>query len=227
MAHTAASDFSDAINFIRDVFETAFEACRMPSLWVPAAIFSVAMDIAAYAVNWPFRDGLNPPPAHTFTVMAVLILGKGWFSLTLCRIALAGLRGQLTGVLDQWVSVQDALRIGVVTMVLLCPILLGLLLFVFPGVYLLARWSQVTLALVDDQATGFDAADISSGLTAGFRPAILIVLMLTATATLVVKYLVPDGTVFAWIYRAGASTLGAGLAAALYYELRRRAPWEA
>ena len=121
---------------------------------------------------------------------------------------------------------QQALRIGLVTIVLVFPILLGLMIFVIPGLYLLARWSQVTLALVDDQTTWFDAVDVSSGLTAGFRPAILIVLLMTATVALLVEHLVHDITLLTWIYRAGASAFGAGLAAALYYELSRRAPWE-
>ena len=56
--------------------------------------------------------------------------------------------------------------------------------------------------------------------------AILLVLLITGIVTLVVEFLIHDRTLFAWIYRAAASTLGAGLAAALYYELTRRAPWE-
>jgi hypothetical protein len=223
---TGSNDFSDAGDFIRDVFTTMVEACRMRDLWVPAVTFSVAMDIAAAAANWPFRDGLNPPPPHTITVMALLILAKGWFSLTLCRIALAGLRGQVTGVLNQWVSVQDALRIGLVTTVLMFPILLGFAFLIVPGLYLLGRWSQVPLALIDGQATWFDAVDISRGLTAPFWPAILILLMSTATATLLVEYLIHDITPLAWIYRAAGSTVGAALAAATYHELTRRAPWE-
>ena len=197
----------------------------MRDLWVPAVTFSIAMDVAAFAANWPFRKGLNPPTEHTITVMVLLILAKGWFSLTLCRIALAGLRGQVTGVLNQWVSVQEALRIGVVTVVLLFPLLLGFVFLIVPGLYLLGRWSQATLALVDGRAQWFDATDASAGLTAGFRPAILIVLLSVATVTLLVEYLIADVTYLGWMYRAVASTIGAGLASAMYYELSRRAPW--
>ena len=226
MGDVAAHDFSDAGDFIRDVFSSMLDACRMPALFVPAATFSIATDIAAAAAHWPFRDAQNEPAPFSFTVMALLILAKAWFSLTLCRIALAGLRGQATGVLNQWVSVQDALRIGFVTIIMLFPIVIGLMLFVIPGLYLLSRWSQVTLTLLDDQAKWFDAADQSSGITAGFRPAILIVLLITGLVTLTVEFLIRDRTALAWIYRAAASTLGAGLAASLYFELTRRAPWE-
>jgi len=197
----------------------------MRDLWVPAVTFSIAMDVAAVAANWPFRRGLNPPTEHTITVMVLLILAKGWFSLTLCRIALAGLRGQVTGVLNQWVSVQEALRIGLVTVVLMFPIMLGFLFLVVPGMYLLGRWSQVTLALVDGRAEWFDSTDASDSLTAGWRPAILIVLLSVATATLLVEYLISDVTYLGWIYRAAGSTIGAALASAMYYGLSRRAPW--
>ena len=226
MGEVAANDFSDAGDFIRDVFSTMLEACRMPALFVPAAIFSIAMDVAAVAVEWPVRDGKGEPLPFAFTVITLLILAKGWFGLTLCRIALAGLRGQATGVLNQWVSVQDALRIGFVTIALLFPIAIGLMLFVIPGLILLSRWSQVTLTLLDDQARWFDATDQSAGLTAGFRPAILLVLLITAIVTLAVEFLIHDRVLFAWLYRAAASTAGAGLAAALYYELTRRTPWD-
>ena len=105
------------------------------------------------------------------------------------------------------------------------PILLGFAFLIVPGLYLLGRWSQVTLALVDGRAQWFDSADASAGLTAGFRPAILIVLLSAATVTLLVEYLISDATFLAWIYRAVASTIGAALASAMYYELSRRAPW--
>ena len=198
-----------------------------PAVWVPAVTFSIAMDIAAAAANWPFRGGTPPPPPFAYTVIVLLILGKCWFGLTLCRIALAALRGQVTGVLNQWVSVQDALRVGFVTIIMFLPILIGLFIFVIPGLYLLSRWSQVTMTLIDGQAEWFDAGDQSSGLTAGFRPAILLVLLTTAMLTLAGEYLVNDYTLLAWAFRAVASAIGASLAAAMYYELTRRAPWEA
>ena len=197
----------------------------MPGLWVPAVTFSIAMDVTAVAVNWPFRKGLNPPTEHTITVMVLLILAKGWFSLTLCRIALAGLRGQVMGVLNQWVSVQEALRIGVVTVVLMFPIVLGFMFLIVPGLYLLGRWSQVTLSLIDGRAQWFDATDASAGLTADLRSAILIVLLSVATVTLLVDYVIADVTFLGWIDRAVGSTIGAALASAMYYELSQRAPW--
>ena len=219
------NDFAEGGDFIRDVFRSMFEALRMRDLWLPAITVSIAMDIAAVAIDWPFRKGMNYATEHSITVMVLLILGKSWFALTLCRIALAGLRGQVTGVLNQWVSVQEALRICVVTIVIMFPILLGFAFLIVPGLYLLGRWSQVTLALIDGRAQWFDAADASDGLTAGFRPAILIVLLSVATATLVVEYLISDVTYLTWIYSAVASAIGAALASAMYYELSRRAPW--
>jgi hypothetical protein len=122
------------------------------------------------------------------------------------------------------VSVQDALRIGFVTLVFMFPTLLGFAFLIVPGSICSADGSQVTLALIDGRAQWLDAGDASSGLTAGFRPAILIVLLTVATATLVVEYLISDVTYLTWIYSAVGSAVGAALASAMYYELSRRRP---
>lgn len=222
---STAFDFNDAWEFIRDVGAATVEACRIPALWLPALSFSIAADIVAALIEWPFRGGATPPTEHTITVMAILILAKGWFGLTLCRVALAGLRGQVTGVLNQWVPVQAALRIAAVTIVLLAPIVIGLAILIVPGLFLLSRWSQATLLLVDERAQWFEAADESSSLTAGYRAAILILLLSLGTVTLLIEYLIHDMTLLAWLYRAAGSLVGAALAAAMYYELSRRAPW--
>jgi hypothetical protein len=92
-------------------------------------------------------------------------------------------------------------------------------------VYLAARWSQATLLLIDNRATWFDVTDASSSLTAGHRPSIAVLLVAVAAATLVVEGLVNDVTVLAWAWRAVGSTLGAALAASVYYQLSLRAPW--
>jgi len=218
-------DKNEAIAFMGDVVGATVEACRLPALWVPSVVFSLATDMAVVAADWPFRDGLKPPTEHTITIMVLVILAKGWFSLTLCRIALAGLRGQVTGVLNQWVPVQAALRIGVVSVVLLFVVAIGLACLVLPGLYLAARWSQVTMALLDDRARWFDAAEVSNALSVGYRGPIVVLLSLLAIVTLIVESLVNDHTVLAWTYRAVGSTVGAALAAALYYQLSRRAPW--
>jgi hypothetical protein len=222
---SAAFDFNEAWEFIRDVAKAAIDACRIPALWIPALIFSIAMDIVAALIEWPFRGGANPPTEHKITVMVLMILAKSWFGLTLCRVALAGLRGQVTGILNQWVPVQAALRIGLVTVVLFMPILVGFVMLIVPGVYLLSRWSQTTLVLIDDRARWFEAADESSSLTKGYQSAILIILMSVSTMTLLIEYLVHDIAPLAWAYRAAGMLIGAALAAAMYYELSRRAPW--
>ena len=222
---STAFDFNEAWEFIRDVAKATIDACRIPALWIPALAFSIAADAIAALIEWPFRGSADLAAPHTITIMVLMILAKGWFSLTLCRVALAGLRGQVTGILNQWVPVQAALRIGLITLVLLAPIVVGFALLIVPGLYLLSLWSQATLVLIDDRARWFEAADESSGLTAGYRSAIMILLMSVSTMTLVIEYLVHDIAPLAWAYRAAGMLIGAALAAAMYYELSRRAPW--
>lgn len=225
MTSQLAFDFNDAWEFIRDVCAATIEVCRIPSLWIPAIAFSIGADIVASLIEWPFRKGTDFAAPHTITVLILLILAKGWFGLTLCRVALAGLRGQVTGIGMQWVSVQEALRIGFITIVLLLPVLIGFVIVLGPGLYLLSRWSQTTLVLVDEKAQWFDAADQSHALTTGYKGAILILLLSLSTVTLVIEYFVHDVTPVAWLYRASGTLVGAALAAAMYYELSRRAPW--
>ena len=219
-------DLNDPIEFGREVAASTFDIARMRALWVPAVLFSLGADTAVAIVEWPLRAGLAEPPERAFTTIVLVILAKGWFSLTLCRIALAGLRGQMMGVLNQWVSVQDALRIGVVVVALVFPIVLGLLCLVAPGLYLLARWSQVTMVLIDNRAQWFDAAEQSSSLTKGFRAPIIGLLLVLGILTGVTDYAVHGIVALEWIHRAVGSTVGAAFAAALYYQLSRRAPWD-
>jgi hypothetical protein len=220
-------DLQESTEFMRDTLRATMDVARMPALWLPAVLLSVGSDMIVAAVNYPFHAGDPPPPERAITVMVLTILAKGWFSLTLCRIALAGIRGQATGVLNQWVSVQTALRVAAICLVLLGPILLGLLALIVPGVYLMVRWSQVVLLLIDEEAHGFDAVQASGALTAGYRPSLMMLLVAVGLVTALLEYLVGDITLLVWIYRALASIFGAALAAATYAELTRRAPWNA
>jgi hypothetical protein len=214
-----AQELRETVEFIRDVLGEAVRISLRPALWIPAVTFSLCADAVVAAVDYPFRNGLPPPPEHAITTMVLVILAKGWFSLTLARVALAILRGQVPGIVNQWVPVTAALRIGFVSVVLLAPILLGLLLLIVPGLYLAARWSQVVLLIADDQAKWFDAAEASSWLTAGRRSAILLVFAAVAVVTLPLESLANHVTVLAWIWRAAAGTFGAALAASLYVQL--------
>ena len=131
-------DVGEWADFVRCSLDAALYAVRMPALWLPSIIFSVATDMTVHAIHWP-APGEPPAPERSITIMVLTILARGWFSLTFCKIALAILRHQDAGLLRQWLSVQTAIRIGVVSFVLLFPILLGLIVFVVPGIYLMAR----------------------------------------------------------------------------------------
>ena len=215
------------MDFVRCTFDAALYIARLQALWKPAVILSIVTDLAVYAVNWPFSASEPPPPEHTYTVMVLTILAKGWFSLTLCRIGLALLRNQDAGFMKQWVSVQMAIKVGVVCFVLLAPILLGLLVLVVPGLYMMVRWSQVAMLLLDGEANRFDAIFASGALTAGYRMPLMVVLFIVGAMTLVIEYFIGNIMILMWIYHALGSVFGASLAAATYYELNRRAPWNA
>ncbi len=213
------------MEFIRSVMADAVHASLRRDLWIPAVSISLVADAIVAAFDWPFGPGLPPAPERTITVMVLVILGKAWLSLTLCKVALALLRGQMAGLLNQWVPVTSALRIGSVSLVLLAPILLGTICLMLPGLYLLARWSQVVLILVDERATWFDAVEMSGALTAGYRWHILLILTGVSVLTLLGARMSDLFTPLAWAWRAAASTFGAALAAAMYRQLDLRAPW--
>jgi hypothetical protein len=219
-----ADELREAGEFIRDVVVDAARISLRPALWIPAVAFSLSADAVVAAVNYPFQSGLPPPPEHAITTMTLVILAKGWFSLTLARVALALLRGQVPGILNHWVPVTTALRIGVVSVALLAPTLLGLVVLIVPGLYLAARWSQVVLLMVDNQARWFDAAEASAWLTVGRRSAVLLVFVAVAVVALPLESLANHITVLAWTWRAVASTFGAALAASLYYQLTVHVP---
>ena len=225
----------DPGQFAKDVAAETRRLALEPALWVPAVTVSLAADGLMATLAWPFRDGLLPPPERTITVMAIVILAKAWFSLTLCQIGLAIARGQHAGVLNNWVPVTTALRIGLVVCVVFVPIALGTLLLVVPGLYLLALWSQVALVLLDHRARWFEAAEHSGALTAGYKLPILLLWMIVLGATALSGAFAHNlgaspadglvGTGLAWIGRAAGSTIGAALAASMYYQLSLRAPW--
>lgn len=157
--------------------------------------------------------------------MVLTILGRAWFALTLSRIALALLRGQVAGFLNQWVPVQLALQVLAVTLVLVLPILAGTFCLVVPGAYLAARWSQVVMLLLDGRAQWFEALEHSSSLTAGFRFQIVLILIATTLVAVLGDRLFNNITLLEWAWRAVSVTFAAALSASLYYHLSLRAPW--
>ena len=221
--------------FAAELVRDAIDVARVPTVAIAGGMVSLIPDLVLAALRWPFHDPSVTPTEPAITTMACLILAKAWLTLTVWNMALAWLKRRPAGFLENWVSVQTALRLGVVNICLLAAIVLGSLMFVAPGLYLLAMWSQAPLAMIDGRARWFDAANYSASLTDGFKmPLIglwLVVMVVTAGVTAAVSAGLPfvglGGAVtpVTWALRAAMSVWGAALAAATYFNLDERAPW--
>lgn len=221
--------------FAAEIVRDAIDAAREPQVAIAGALVSLIPDVVLAALRWPFHDPRITPEEPAITTMACLILAKAWLALTVWNMALAWLRRQPVGFLANWVSVQTALRVAVVNIPMMAAIVLGSLVFVVPGLYLLALWSQAPLAMIDGRARWFDAANYSASLTDGYKiPLICLwvaVMAATAVLTTVVGAALPfiglgaAVTPVMWLLRAAFSVWGAALGAAMYFNLDERAPW--
>ena len=209
-------------------------------LFLPAAVGSLICDVFILWARWPFVAGAPLPSPSVIVGVVLLLLARGWFSLTLCNVALAMLRQRPASIAAQWVPVTTALRIFVVTIALVLPIAIGTLLLIVPGVILLLMWSQVTMLIIDDRAAAFDAPSWSASLTAGYRWQIFVVWLVIWGVSAFVEFAgrqvvsaggpgsfpEPIAIGASWIWNIVVSSAGIALAAGLYSELVTRAPWE-
>jgi hypothetical protein len=226
--------------FLRDVLRSTAVVMARGELLIPAAIGSLICDGVIAWARWPFVPGAVIPTRGVVVAVVLMILARACFSLTLCNVALAAMRGHRASVADQWVPVTTALRAGIVTVALMVPIALGTLLLIIPGVILMLMWSQVLMLLIDDRARFFDAAGLSESVTASYRWQILVTWVVVACACAIVE--LAAGTIasaggpgalpepiaigVSWSWNIVVSVLGIALSAALYGELLRRTPWE-
>jgi hypothetical protein len=221
--------------FAAEVVRDAVDVARVPAVALAGAMVSLVPDLVLAVLRWPFHDPRITPAEPAITTMACLILAKAWLTLTAWNMALAWLRRQPTGFLTNWVSVQTALRVGVVNIALLAAIVLGSLVLVVPGLYLLALWSQAPLAMIDGRARWFDAANYSASLTDGFKMPIIGLWIVVMVATAALTWAIGAGlpiiglggavTPLTWAVRAAMSVWGAALGASTYFNLDERAPW--
>jgi hypothetical protein len=221
--------------FAAEVVRDAVDVAREPAVAIAGAMVSLIPDLVLAAVRWPFHDPRITPAEPAITTMVCLILAKAWLTLTVWNMALAWLRRRPVGLLNNWVSVQTALRVGVVNLPLLAAIVVGTLVFVAPGLYLLAMWSQAPLAMIDGRARWFDAASYSASLTDGFKIPLIGLWIIVMAATAALTWAIDAGlpviglggaaTPVMWALRAAMSVWGAALGASMYFNLDERAPW--
>ena len=221
--------------FATEVVRDAIDVAREPAVAIAGAMVSLVPDLVLAALRWPFHDPRITPEEPAITTMACLILAKAWLTLTVWNMALAWLRRQPVGFLQNWVSVQTALRLAVVNIPLIATIVLASLAFVVPGLYLLAMWSQAPLSIIDGRARWFDAANYSQSLTDGYKMPLIALWLIVAVATWALTSAIGAGLPFiglgaavtpiTWLVRAALSIWGAALGASIYFNLDQRAPW--
>lgn len=170
------------------------------------------------------------------TIAIVVLLARGWLDLTLIAVGIAIARGQPAGLLRQWVHVLTALKIGAIGVVMLAGIVLGALVVVIPGVYLMLRWSQVLPSLVEGRTRVSDAMMYSETIASAHYLRILVIWALAwgvpALAAYAVRHFVsldvwPNAVAIETLsdvaWSAVLHAFGLALIAALYVELDSRA----
>jgi hypothetical protein len=163
---------------VQRIFRRAFAICSNRSFVVPALLVSVAMTLVVRTVT----PAMVPPQSSafdwhifvTFLARFAMAVAVGILSLwpygSLLSLAIAVARGETSSFLDRWLSLGLFLRLLLVEVVAGLVMVVGLLCFLVPGVFVMIVWSQVRALLVDGRASFFDALEASQNLTRGSRP---------------------------------------------------------
>lgn len=109
--------------------------------------------------------GPSPKTPREIGTLAVCALLSAWVSYGLARTALAGVRGEGVDFQRALLSPKTFGSILLAVFVTTVPILIGLVLFVAPGVYLFLTWSQIGFLILDGRARHVDALRASEQLT--------------------------------------------------------------
>jgi hypothetical protein len=139
------------------------------------------------------------PKADTPRDVAVLFfcaVVAGWVGYGLARAALRSLRGEGLSLSKAWLSPATYGGIILALLVITVPVIIGLLLFIAPGIYLALTWSQISFLILDGKARHVDALRISEDLTRHRRFEIFVALLVPALLQLpavVIQTVVPPG----------------------------------
>ena len=221
------------------VFAATFRILRRPAFLVPALLVALAADGLIQLNGWP-RPGFEGWPVERQVTTAFLVsLARAWLSVTIIAVGIAVMRGKRPGLLRQWVHVLTALKIGAVSLLLFAGVLLGTLVFVVPGVYLLLRWSQVLPAMIEGRTRVNDVLMYSEAIASAHYLRILLIWFVAwavpallafgigyadrALESAAVPYLRHVESVCRWMWPAVLQSAGLALIAALYVELDTRA----
>ncbi len=109
--------------------------------------------------------GPKPETPRELGTLAVCALLSAWVSYGLARTALAGVRGEGVNFRRALLSPKTFGSILLAVMVTAVPVLIGLVLFIAPGIYLMLTWSQISFLILDGRARNVDALRASEQLT--------------------------------------------------------------
>lgn len=119
-----------------------------------------------------------------------------WTGLCLQRAALRTLRGESGGFWSARVGIVTFGAILLTWLVMFVPIVIGLMLFIAPGVYLSLTWSQAPLLILDERARHVDSLRASEELTRDRRMEILLALglpLLLMLPVILMQTVIPSG----------------------------------
>jgi hypothetical protein len=160
---SAASRVRDAVDLFsaREALSIAFQAISELKgglvLWM--AVVGVLQLLPMALV------GPKPQTPREVGTLAVCALLSSWVSYGLARTALAGIRGEGVSFRRAFVSPKTFGSILLALFVTIVPVMIGLILFVAPGVYLMLTWSQIGFLILDGRARHVDALRASESLT--------------------------------------------------------------
>ena len=109
--------------------------------------------------------GPKPTTPRDLGILAGCALLTAWVSYGLARTALAAVRGEGLDYRRAVLSPSTFGSILLAVVVTAVPILIGLVLFIAPGIYLLLTWSQIGFLILDGRARHVDALRASEQLT--------------------------------------------------------------
>jgi hypothetical protein len=167
------ADAATAAGRLRDIVDlfSAKEALAIAF----QAISELKGGIVRWMVAVAFLQVLPLSIAPKEAVFPAMLL-QLWTGLTLQKAALKTIRGETTNLWDARASLAVFGAILLTWMVMLVPIVIGLVLFIAPGIYLSLTWSQAPLLILDGRARHVDSLRASEELTRDRRLEILLAL---------------------------------------------------
>lgn len=143
--------------------------------------------------------GPKPTTLRDLGLLMLCAILSAWVSYGLARTALAGVRGEGIDFRRAMISPMTFGSIILAVLVTTVPILIGVLLFIAPGVYLMLTWSQIGFLILDGRAKHVDALRASEQLTKDRRfeifMAMIVPIALQLPAQLLEAAVPPGGSV--------------------------------